>query len=137
MRLKLVSTGALALGVFLLSACNSTSEEFKDARFSQANPQNVEAVQNAIAPFFNGAQIQLADDVFTRSSVLLIDKAGKVDRYGNVINGRDMTRPGQGETGAERFYLKTLNNECFILHDESGERIMLSGLNCVAPTSQL
>jgi hypothetical protein len=120
--------------VTLLGACKSTEQMTNDAMLSQALDKNVEAIQDAIAPFFNGARIPLAFDVFTRSSELVIDKRTVLDKAGNVINGKDIRLPGDGSASGQRFLLKSSNTHCFLVHEASGARLDLELVNCVPVT---
>jgi len=126
----------IVAAVFLLSACKSTDKIAVDARLLEPSEQNVQAIQDAIAPFFNGSRIPLAYDVFTRSSELVIDQRRILDRAGNVINGKDITLPGDGNVSAQRFLLKIsqtndMNEGCFLVHEASGMTINLALLECV------
>jgi hypothetical protein len=123
------SLGILTIAT-LLSACNSTEQMSTNAMLSQALDENVEAIQDAIAPFFNGARIPLAYDVFTRSSELVIDKRSVLDNAGNVINGKDIRLPGDGSASGQRFLLKSSNTQCFLVHEASGARLDLKLVNC-------
>lgn len=127
-----------ALGILtvvtLLGACKSTEHVPTNAILSEALDKNVEAIQDAIAPFFNGARIPLAYDVFTRSSQLVIDKRTVLDNAGNVINGKDITLPGDGSASGQRFFLKSANTQCFLVHEASGARLDLALVNCVPVT---
>jgi hypothetical protein len=115
----------------LLSGCYSTAAPLQDARLTQSSAQNVQAIQQAIAPFFNGMTIQLAHDVFTRSSELVIDSGSALDKRGQVINDRDISSPIGGGSG-QRFFLKTDGENCALLHQPSDSLIMLPQVNCAA-----
>jgi hypothetical protein len=122
----------LLVMLILLSACKSTGQNVFNARLSQVSGENVEAIQKAIAPFFHGAEIPLAYDVFTRSSELLIDKRTVLDRAGNVVNAKDISLPGDGSALGQRFFLKSESGTCFLLHEDSGVKIAISLQYCEA-----
>lgn len=132
MHKAVIKLSSAAISVFLLVGCMLSEGHMQDALFVEPEADNVKAVQQALSPFFNGATVQIADDVFTRSSSLVIDKRGMLSRQGQIINSKDVSLPGDGSASGQRFYLKTNRKDCFLLHERSGEQVLLPGLRCLA-----
>jgi len=130
-----LGAGVLA-SALLFSGCYSTAVPLQDARFAQPSAQNVQAVQQAIAPFFNGMTIQLAHDVFTRSSELVIDSGSALDKRGQVINDKNISPPIDRSGSGQRFFLKSDGKNCALLHEQSDNLIMLPQVSCSAVNNE-
>ncbi|MBT1451824.1 hypothetical protein KJ365_13105 [Glaciecola sp. XM2] len=116
----------------LLGGCNSTEQDMQNARFSQASAENAAAVQQALSSFFNGQNIPVSNDVFVDSSELVIDRQRVSNVTGQVINGRDISSGVDGVGTAERFFLKTIEGTCSIMHERTGQLVLVPNVTCEA-----
>jgi hypothetical protein len=65
----------------------------------------------------------IADDAFTRDSMLVIDRRPARDAAGQRLSGRDFGKP-------EQFQLVTDGQSCALLHLRTGQRHPLAQVRC-------
>ncbi|MFC4699912.1 hypothetical protein ACFO4O_07085 [Glaciecola siphonariae] len=126
----------LLVSACALTACYNTSNQptpddtsaMVDARFVEQDASNVVAVQDAIAPLFNGQKIRLADDVFMKRSDVVLSSQNRLNNRGQAINDRDVPRIEDGKLvgSGQRFYLKKYEGRCALLHEQSDSLLWLS-----------
>ncbi len=82
-------------------------------------------LERAVGDMLFGAEVTLAEDALTESSVLILER-GRVRSLGNPpLSGREMREP-------ERFQLVTDGERCFLVHGEERARYELRDTDCVA-----
>lgn len=110
----------------LLAGCVRTAVHAEQPALLAADDASSRAVVNASLQKALGSPVTLADDVFTRESVLVIEPIpARVD--GQRIDGRDLA------PRVERFTLLRVQNRCVLLREGTGERIALPGASCHIP----
>ncbi len=116
-----------AAAPIVLCACADPPpiEPERPALLVAPNAQTHEELTYAVSAVLNGAPVALADDALTTTSVLLIDRAPARDSAGRLLNGRDLGRP-------EHFQLVVSGARCTLIHERSGQRIVLSAASCKA-----
>jgi hypothetical protein len=82
-------------------------------------------LERVVSDMLFGADVTLADDALTESSVLILER-GRVQSMTNPpLSGREMREP-------ERFQLVTDGERCFLIHGEDRARYELRDTECVA-----
>jgi hypothetical protein len=116
------------LTCLLLAAagCNINSvHEERPARIVNPTGESRAELKRVVSDMLFGADILLADDALTDSSVLVVDR-NRVRSVDNPpLSGRDLGRP-------ERFQLVTTGTKCVLIHENDQARYELPGTECVA-----
>lgn len=110
----------------VLGACNMNAvHEDRPARIVDPSDRSRAELHQVVSGALNGADVMLADDALTDSSVLIIErqKSGSLDNP--PLSGRDLGRP-------ERFRLVTSGTRCVLVHEGDGARHELRETECVA-----
>lgn len=92
---------------------------------SGAKLDSVAVIESAIGQWFGGMDITLADNAFTASSSLSIERKGAMDKRGLPLNGRH-------SNPAFVFTLLKRGDECFIRNEQNTEEKLLDGVDCTA-----
>ena len=88
------------------------------------NQQKVQ-IERVISDWFGGIKITLADDVFTNSSLVTIERRGHLDSQGRLVEGRHNNQ-------AYSFTLYKKGTQCLLSNDGTGQKIALDNLECEA-----
>jgi hypothetical protein len=110
----------------VLGACNMNAvHEDRPARIVDPSDASRAELQQVVSGALNGADVMLADDALTESSVLIIErrKTGSLDSP--PLSGRDLGRP-------ERFRLVTSGAGCVLVHEKDSARYVLHETECTA-----
>ncbi|MGH8168098.1 MAG: hypothetical protein ACREQ1_12725 [Woeseiaceae bacterium] len=110
----------------VLGACNMNAvHEDRPARIVDPDDRSRAELQQVVSGALNGADVMLADDALTESSVLIIErqKSGSLDNP--PLSGRDLGKP-------ERFHLVTSGTACALIHEKDSARYALHETECIA-----
>ena len=118
-KLLLSLTALLALSGFQ----NVNSEPAKPAILVSVTPSVIAKLQKAIQHAKGGKLVTLADSVFTKRSVLLIDHAVSKGPNGRVIMGAHNIK-------SEKFILQTRNNQCELYYPKKKLTTVLEDVTC-------
>ncbi len=81
-------------------------------------------ISRVLSDALDGRTVSLSADILTEDSRLIIEpKPEGMDPFGNPASGRLMGRP-------DHFTLKTVDNQCALFHEKSGEYYPLYGVTC-------
>jgi hypothetical protein len=113
-----------ACALLALAACGTLRAE-ADAPAVIIHPtaDSRAALLRAVGAALDGAQVTLADDALTHESILLIERARRLDPSGLLANGRELGMP-------ERFRLVKSGGQCVLVHERSGKRAVLAATEC-------
>ena len=111
-------------GVLGLAACQAPAPQ-RDVAAVLLNPtpQSRAQLANALNEMLGVSSVTLADDAFTRSSVLLIERSPARDPDGVRITGRDYGKP-------ETLTLVKSASACVLVNARDGMRIVLTDATC-------
>lgn len=111
----MISLGACATVDYTKSVPALLSQKSVDAR-----PEISRVVSEAL----DGRKVTLSEGILTEDSRLIIEpKPEGLDPFGNPGSGRLLGRP-------DHFTLKTIDNQCALYHEKSGEYYPLYGVTC-------
>ena len=117
----------LSLAVACLCAGCSTAEVSSEvaALRIDADSRSTAELENVVSSALGGRRVSVADDALTSSSSLIIERAKlrRVDAPPEL--GRDLSEP-------ERFRLVRDGNQCFLVHERTGLRWLLTDTDCAA-----
>ncbi|WP_269519626.1 hypothetical protein [Alteromonas sp. BMJM2] len=115
--------------------CTSTKADPPEMALLATSPQtvatsgaeldSVAVIETAIGEWFGGMDITLADNAFTASPNLSIERKSTIDKRGLPIDGRH-------SNPAFVFTLLKRGDECFIRNEQNNEEMLLDGVDCVA-----
>ncbi|MGS0534438.1 hypothetical protein [Pseudoalteromonas sp. SaAl2] len=108
----------------LLLGCSAPSEaptpKLQHALLQK--PQS-ELIAQGLARLMRSDNIAVADDVFMKRSLMVVDNLSKTDELGNPIMGKQLNLP-------DRFELLIKDNLCFIRHLDSKATEPLPDVKC-------
>lgn len=81
-------------------------------------------LERAVSDMLFGADVTLADDALTESSVLILERGRARSMANPPLSGREMREP-------ERFQLVTDGEGCFLIHGAGRARYELNDTECV------
>lgn len=111
--------------LLLVTACNTPSRaEDVPAVMVEPNEEGRSELLSAVRGMLNDRPVNLADSALTSSSLLTIERRQHRSLQGRPATGRLMESP-------ERFRLVQHENECVLIHLESGTRTTLDNVTCV------
>ena len=120
--------GYLVGGVAVLiavSACKADPPPpDQPARIVDATSESRAELKLTVSRALNGADVTLADDALTSSSVLIVAPKVYRDAQGDPINGRELRKPIQ-------FELLKQGGQCVLELRSSGKRWPLPATTCV------
>ena len=90
---------------------------------SGAELDSVAVIETAIGEWFGGMDITLADNAFTASSTLSIERKSAIDKRGLPLDGRH-------SNPAFVFTLLKRGDACFIRNEQNNEEVLLAGVDC-------
>ena len=108
----------------LITSCKTTQAEvLVPALLEHSSPKTRTVLEQAIGELMNSQAIKLANNVFTKTSTIVIDRHQPKDSRGNLLDGRDMRQ-------ADTVSLVTSDGECYVKHDQSGNIQLINSINC-------
>jgi len=108
----------------LLTACKAQDVQPEvPALLSNPGDSLLQQLEQTLSEAMAGTKITLAADVFTTSSVLVIERGLRRGIEGNAELGRNLGRP-------YRFQLLTDGSNCVVLDPQTGLRWPLTGAVC-------
>lgn len=107
-----------------LGACRTLRAD-KDVPAVIVNPtaESRAALKRAVGEALRGAPVLLADDALTRSSTLVVERVRPRDPSGMQLGGREYGLP-------ERFRLVRSGQQCILVHEPDGMRLVLEATTC-------
>ena len=116
----------LIANLFGLSACNTIqAQPSVNALLETPSAANREKLEQSIGDFFNSQPVKLADNVFTVSSTVLIERSGSLDNDTSLSHPRAM-QP------VDSFTLVLVDKHCLLRHDQTNTMLKLLGVSCIA-----
>ena len=117
---------AAPIAILLLSAsgCATTKEvELHEAITKSISVSQKQTIEDKISKWFGGVSITLADDVFSQTASITIERKAKVDGRGLPIDGRH-------DNPVYSFTLLSDGKQCVLRNDQSGELAELENVKC-------
>ena len=109
-----------------LSACQMTAAQMaRAAVLSNPGTEVKLELSQAIMTMTGFSSVALADQDLTRSSELVVERKHHKTANGELIQGRDLEPP-------QRFQLVTQHGQCWLVHQSSGQRMLLKKAQCRA-----
>ena len=116
----------LACIALLAAACKvNPMHEDRPARIVNPTAESRAELKRVVSDMLFGADVTLADDALTTSSVLIVDRGRTRSLDSAPLSGRDFGRP-------ERFQLVTTGKKCVLIHGDDQARYELLETECVA-----
>jgi hypothetical protein len=110
----------------LLAGCNLNDvHDERPARIVAPSGESRAELKRAVSEMLHGADVMLADDALTGSSVLVVERNRIRSIENRPLSGRDLGRP-------ERFRLVTSGDRCVLIHENDDARYELFETDCVA-----
>ena len=117
------------LGTALMAGACQTTASAEPAVLSETSPEVTAALSAAASKALNGVGVTLAPNVLTTSSTLVLEtkipKTMDRNRYTGLINDRARPAP-------DVFKLMKTGNSCYLLHEQSGQKMPLGNMKCQA-----
>ena len=117
---------AAPLAILLLSAsgCATTQEaELHEAITKSISVSQKQTIESKISNWFGGLNITIADDAFSQTASITIERKAKVDGRGLPIDGRH-------DNPVYSFTLLSDGEQCVLRNDQSGELTKLENVTC-------
>ncbi|WP_288389751.1 hypothetical protein [uncultured Alteromonas sp.] len=122
-----VAIGLCAFPLAFASGCAMTSaikeSDLVEAYASNLNLTQKQQIESKISSWFGGVKVTLADDVFTESSQVSIERKAHMDERRLPVEGRH-------NNPAFTFTLLTDGKNCVLRNNQTGETETLSGVTC-------
>lgn len=107
------------------AGCNMNAvHDERPARIVEPTQESRTELRRAVSDLLHGADVMLADDALTESSVLVVERNRIRSLDNRPLSGRDLGRP-------ERFQLVTTGDRCVLIHENDDERYELSETDCL------
>ncbi|HLU06006.1 MAG TPA: hypothetical protein VKZ91_05565 [Woeseiaceae bacterium] len=108
-----------------LAGCNVNAvHDERPARIVGPTEESRAELARAVSEMLFGADVMLAEDALTESSVLIVERNRIRSIENRPLSGRDLGRP-------ERFRLVTTGDRCVLIHENDEARYELLETNCV------
>ena len=117
---------AALLAILLLSAsgCATTQEaELHEAITKSISVSQKQTIESKISNWFGGLNITIADDAFSQTASITIERKAKDDSRGLPIDGRH-------DNPVYSFTLLSDGEQCVLRNDQSGELTKLENVTC-------
>ena len=117
---------AVPLAILLLSAsgCATTQEaELHEAITKSISVSQKQTIESKISNWFGGLNITIADDAFSQTASITIERKAKDDSRGLPIDGRH-------DNPVYSFTLLSDGEQCVLRNDQSGELTKLENVTC-------
>ncbi|MBB1335844.1 hypothetical protein H5154_21590 [Pseudoalteromonas sp. SR44-5] len=112
------------LTALLISGCSvQSSEPTPKLQHALLTEPQGELIAQGIARLMRSEKIAVANDVFMKRSLMVVDNVTKTDELGNPIMGKQLNMP-------DRFELLIKNNLCFVRHLDSKATEPLPDVQC-------
>ncbi len=128
----------LTTSVLALSACNTQDSNYNTAPetsynttfdtpavFTHHSPQGLAELTAIVSAALDKKNVTLAQNTFTTSSMLVIERKPRRDSSGQLIMGRSYEIP-------QKFDLVLNQGSCYLLHERSNRRWLLRKSECKA-----
>ena len=116
---------SIILLILYLSACRTPDNEtLLPALVTNPGPETRQELEQTISTALDGARITLSEEVFTASSVLVIERGMQRSINRTPELGRDLGQP-------HRFQLLIAGSQCILVDEQSGEHWPLSIVECI------
>ena len=117
---------AAPLAILLLSAsgCATTQEaELHEAITKSISVSQKQTIESKISNWFGGLNITIADDAFSQTASITIERKAKDDSRGLPIDGRH-------DNPVYSFTLLSDGEQCVLRNDQNGELTVLENVTC-------
>lgn len=117
---------AAPLAILLLSAsgCATTQEaELHEAITKSISVSQKQTIESKISNWFDGLNITIADDAFSQTASITIERKAKDDSRGLPIDGRH-------DNPVYSFTLLSDGEQCVLRNDQNGELTVLENVTC-------
>ena len=117
---------AAPLAILLLSAsgCATTQEaELHEAITKSISVSQKQTIESKISNWFGGLNITIADDAFSQTASITIERKAKDDSRGLPIDGRH-------DNPVYSFTLLSDGEQCVLRNDQNGELTELENVTC-------
>ena len=115
----------ICVGLGLAGCKTNPTHEVRPARVVNPTPESRAELQRAVSDMLHGADVALADDALTTSSVLIVERRRSRSLESPPLSGRDLGQPAH-------FQLVTTGNDCVLIHENDRARHELLETECVA-----
>jgi hypothetical protein len=122
-----VSARLAALLLALLGASGCRTEPVS-ARIVTETPAARQELESTIALALNRDSVPLAADALHADSVVIVEPVAWRDAQGRRVQGRETTVP-------DHFRLVVVDQQCWLVHEESRRRFRLTQVRCEAAPS--
>ena len=114
----------LAILLASASGCATTQEaELHEAITKSISVSQNQTIESKISNWFGGLNITIADDAFSQTASITIERKAKVDGRGLPIDGRH-------DNPVYSFTLLSDGEQCVLRNDQSGELTKLENVTC-------
>ena len=118
------------LALCVIAACTAIpAAEDVPALIVGSDAQSRAELQQAVSAALDRTAVILADDALTHDSRLTIERARLHDARTGIAQGRAQ---GRETLMPEQFRLVKSGQHCVLIHERSGQRIPLAGVQCTA-----
>lgn len=117
---------AAPLAILLLSSsgCATTQEaELHEAITKSISVSQKQTIESKISNWFGGLNITIADDAFSQTASITIERKAKDDSRGLPIDGRH-------DNPVYSFTLLSDGEQCVLRNDQNGELTVLENVTC-------
>lgn len=115
----------LCCATVLVCACKSMpAKGDQPAVIVNPTAESRAELQHVVSDMLFGADVLLADEALTETSVLIIERQRIRSLQNPPLSGRDLGRP-------ERFQLFTTGTGCVLVHESNHARYELAEVECV------
>lgn len=115
---------SLAMSFFVVSGCASdTKADVRKALVTTLNASQKQSIEDAISTWFGGVKITIADDAFSKTPHLTIERKAQRDSRGLPIEGRH-------DNPVFSFTLLSNGEQCLLRNEQSGELAKLESVSC-------
>jgi hypothetical protein len=127
--MSMKKTSLFACLLLFAGACKMNSvQEDRPARVVNPSPESRAELERAVSDMLFGADVILADEALTDSSVLLIERRRIRDSNNVPLSGRDLGEP-------EHFKLVMSGTRCVLIHERDDARYELQHTQCAAESA--
>jgi hypothetical protein len=117
---------SIAFAAIMLSACkNPETRQEIPARIIEPTAESRAELLDVVSNALHNANLTLADDALTKSSLLVIERKRHRDLNNNPVMGRELGQP-------EQFRLLLSGDQCVLIHLNSANRSALKNARCIA-----
>lgn len=114
---------AIAVAAFVAGCASSDTSLDVAALRTNVDDRSTRELQGVVSSALDGVAVTIADDALTRESTLIIERGLRRSVGRSPELGRDLGRPNH-------FQLILDTRQCFLVHEETGLRWMLTDTQC-------